>query len=833
MPAMFDVKPYNWSDFDFSLLKTTIDLSQYKPAQKFLLEPSFSESYSVLPVKSFSETAKYEIKERAYSELETQAELVKDLEVELARLGATKQEIKPAPGRGARPKKIKLNLPKPLQAPLIDDSSIKKSIEIPFVPEIGDFVKLIKSGQDKSRTVADYFKKGREYTFVPASREVELLAAQELGGSAADGQIAFGWGVLEGRYRFLVKAASILAAAAFVFAFTQGLQIKKSVTQRGQSAYTNLDNAKQAILNLDFQEATKEFSLASENFNKISGELSTGVASILSIVDLFTSSDKFSSAKNLSEAGKLLSDAGTQLSSALTQINKTNLISLAAGNNQDESAIKFLSQFNLALIGADRNLSKAQRLLASVESDILPLEKQQSFNEFKSKIPELAGFVAQSIEYTNLLSDILGASNKMRYLVMFANSSELRPAGGFAGTYAFVEFDKGKMTKYFVDDIYNPDGYFKEKIIPPKPLQKITPNWGLRDSLWWADFPTSAKKAAEFYFKINGIPLDGVIVLNSDATLRLLDVVGPIKLDKYNLTFDSGNFLDEVQNEVEYGPNRNQPKTVLSDFAPIFLAKLQTIPESRWLDIFSALVDSTQDKSLLAYFADKRLQRFALDNGISGRLEDVSGDYLMVVHSNVMGSKTDRMIDNEISLDAALAGDSLEHNLRISRKHNGGSSKYGFYNRKNPDYVRVYIPRDAEFLGISGNSDFKSAPLADYKKEGFKSDPELAAYESKMSKQQGIDVWDEGDKKVLGFWMVTEPGENSEVNIKYSTSLDTKEYKLFVQKQPGAKSKFSFEFGFGGKRVLAKYPELLNVVGSRALIDLNLDSDKNIVLEFK
>src|SRR3989344_28805 len=96
-----------------------------------------------------------------------------------------------------------------------------------------------------------------------------------------------------------------------------------------------------------------------------------------------------------------------------------------------------------------------------------------------------------------------------KYLILFQNPSELRPTGGFPGTYGVVTFKDGKLQDLKVDDVYNLDGQLQELIVPPIQLQHITPNWGMRDANWFIDFPTSARKITAFYKKESGYEVDG------------------------------------------------------------------------------------------------------------------------------------------------------------------------------------------------------------------------------------------------------------------------------------------------------------------------------------
>lgn len=582
------------------------------------------------------------------------------------------------------------------------------------------------------------------------------------------------------------------------------LNIKTSVVHNSNQAYLNLSLARESLSESNFFEAASSFVLAARNFELLQEDL--GQASALFKVLNTITLGGVSNVSKLVEAGELLSQAGADLGHALEKINQVNFISVIQGG--ETNILDVLASLRLDLVQAGRNINQAGALLSVADLSVISDSERQKFEELNKEIPRIEEFMAKAADYSEALMVILGRSSPQRYLVLFQNTSELRPTGGFPGSYALVEFDKGVMKQFFVDDIYNPDGQMKEKIVPPKPLQRITPNWGLRDSTWFPDFAASAGKAAEFYYKDTKVLVDGVIAVNVDLVPELLKVTGPIEMPDFGVTLDSENFLAEVQEEVEYLKTKGQPKEILVDFAPKLMERLSGLSQGEWAKVFALLVEAVEKKDILAYFADSRLQNFAVANGLSGRIKEVDSDYLMVVHSNVMGSKTDAVIDNSVYLDVERSDRSLVHILEIERRHNGG--QLGFYNKRNNDYVRVMLPEDAELIGLAGNDRFDISPVVNYSQSGFLSDPDLERYESRGVKSGGVEIFNDSDKKVFAFWMITEPGQTKKAVLRYKT---LPREGLYVQKQPGAKS--NLKVVFEGK----------------TLFDEKLSSDKNIVLE--
>ena len=603
-------------------------------------------------------------------------------------------------------------------------------------------------------------------------------------------------------------ALTIAAAFGLTFGAARSLDLKNNIFLRSNQAYINLNSAQTSISEFNFFEAASSFALAAENFELLERDLKKA-GSVFGLLDTLTLGGT-SDVSGLIKTGELISSAAVDVYNALEKISGVNLISVVQGGHEG-NILEVLNGFKLDLIQASRNLNRANALILDLDMNLIPESERKKFEELKSKLPEFSRFTEKAVGYSDVLMAMLGQSNRQRLLFLFQNTSELRPTGGFPGSYALVEFNKGALEKFFVDDIYNPDGQLKEKIIPPKPLQAITPNWGLRDSNWFVDFRTSAKKAAEFYYKDTGILLDGVVAINVDLIPEILKVTGPIEMADFGLTLNSDNFIKEVQKEVEYErtKGRDQPKQILVEFGPKLLERLSSLSREDWVKTFAVLVSGFERKDILGYFVESRLQDFALSNGFAGEIKEVESDFLFIAHSNIMGSKTDAVIDNSVSLSVEKEKDgSLTHTLEIKRAHSGG--EFGFYNKRNNDYVRVLLPEDAELAGITGNDIFETGQLIDYRGQGFSSDPDLERYESRAEKSGGIEILREGGKKVVAFWLIIEPGQAKTVKLSYKTPGFS---GIYIQKQPGLKS--SFRIVFNGN----------------TLFDENLSSDKNITLE--
>ncbi|MBI2063684.1 MAG: DUF4012 domain-containing protein [Candidatus Yanofskybacteria bacterium] len=637
-------------------------------------------------------------------------------------------------------------------------------------------------------------------------------------------------------------AMAISGSAVFGLVRHQGIWARNNIIQNGNNAVANFENAKQELEGFNFVKAADSFALAYDDLNKASGTLNQLGASFLSVFGNLPGLNKVKAASNLVGAGQSLSKAGENLSLAFGTLYKTNLLSFLdtkSGSSAGSVSIsKLLTEFKDILIFADKNIKNADNMLADIDASAIPTDKQELFLDFKEKIPEFKKYISEAVDYSDFLLKFVGSNSTKTYLVLLQNNSELRPTGGFPGTYGLITFENGSLKKIFVEDVYRADANLKENIMPPIPLQHITPNWGMRDAAWFADFPFSARKVMEFYKLDGGPEVDGVLTITPDVIAKVFDVIGPIEMPEYGLTLNAGNFLAEIQNEVEYEADRSAPKQILTDLQPKFFERLARQDKDQWLAIFKIISESAEQKHMLAYFKNSDLEKVAIKNGLAGEMKQQAGDYLQVVFSNVKGSKTDFVTENSMDFEAGIGdGGTLNHNLTINRVHNGGDSKYGFYNRDNSAYIKVYVPTGSVLEGIQGQSITDFSPLIGHGDFGFKKDPELAQVEESMTRPvAGVDVFEESGKTVFGFWLITKPKQTKSVTLKYRTPVSAVggEYNLLWQKQSGTgHDRIAFSLKLPeGKNVINQSPRL-QAMGDSLVLNSDLSVDREIDIDFR
>jgi hypothetical protein len=593
---------------------------------------------------------------------------------------------------------------------------------------------------------------------------------------------------------FMVVA--IIGGTSFV---DKGIRVKGNVMISGDQAYENILGALDGIKNNDFESSFEEFEKAQKNFAQASLEMEEMGKGIVSVSKYIPFASKLSSGKNLVEAGEHLAISGKNLNLVAEEIYQIK----KSASDDGKQEVSFLEIFTLIrgnLREASEELQKAQENINRVKLDDLPEEKRSQFVEMKSKMFSFSKIVNDFSKNSHIAVDLFGGNGPRKYLFLFQNNNEMRATGGFIGSYGLLEISSGKVQNFFIDGIFNPDGQLKDKIVPPKPIQKISAAWSLHDSNWFPNFPVSAEKAILFYEKTGGPTVDGVITLTPTVMEKLLKLIGPIEMPEYDTVLSSENFIEKTQYEVEvdYDKEENNPKKILSDLAPMVLSRLtETKNSDIALGALGILLQSLSEKHILLYSRNTQLQEFISQAGWSGEVLQTQGDYLSIINSNINGYKTDGVVDEKIEHQAEIQPDgSIIDTVEITRRHNGGNSQFDWWNKVNSNYMRVYVPLGSQLLEVDGQTvEFNNSPL-DYQTLKFDEDSDVKKEESNMNidRDNGVRMYQDAGKGVFAFWTYVSPQEEIAIKLKYRLpfTMDFQgdsavSYSLLAQKQSGSR----------------------------------------------
>ena len=571
------------------------------------------------------------------------------------------------------------------------------------------------------------------------------------------------------RPKHLATAVSLILIAIFLPQNTRTYYFDlKSTAEKisGNSTvgFSALQDSTSALMNGNIEQAQKSLTDALQNFDRAVTVLNSKhrlLQKIMAAVPILNNS--ITSRQKLVVSGQEISLGNTYLLKGLSDIraaSSTITKNLAVLGDH----LKFsLPHYQTALAG-----------LNQVDSDVLPLEYQSAFKEFRVLFKAFIGDLENMAKLNSAIQEIFGGRGLRRYLLIFQNPAELRPTGGFAGSFALVDIKDGNLIKIDIPagGSYDLQGQLSKYVIPPMPLLLANKRWEFQDANWWPDFPASAKKMLWFYRHSRNLTADGVIAINADVLNRILSIIGPVAEQNRDLVISKTNALATIQDIVEFGPEKkaNKPKQILSDLAPLFIDSFKKMKPQEVLPMLANLEEALQAKEIQAYFTDVNTQNTIKEFGWGGEVANISADqdYLFVVNTNIQGQKSDAKIKQTISHQAVVQPDgTILNSVVISREHTGQPDEK-LYGQNNIDYLRIYVPEGSELARASGftwpdEQKFR-APENWYEKDQMLAEVEK---EIGFDKESGTRVTGEFGKTVFANWIITEPGKTSQVQFIY------------------------------------------------------------------
>ncbi len=393
-------------------------------------------------------------------------------------------------------------------------------------------------------------------------------------------------------------------------------------------------------------------------------------------------------------------------------------------------------------------------------------------SEFMQEYPNIAGIDAASDS---------GKTNERRYILAFENNTELRPTGGFLGSYAYVVFHNGKIAEFTVDDIYNPDGQLQGYVEPPAPVKNYlfqSGGWHLRDSNWNPNFPEAAQTMAWFFEHGGYQQIAGIGVITLSTVQDALKIVGDVYLPDYGQTISADTLYAFVQSQTEqqFFPGASNKKDVLGALSRAVLRKLQDLSLEQRIQLTEVFFHRLKTKDILFWARDAQLQQVIEKHGWDGGIHQEAcatmrcrADLLYIVEANVGINKTNCCIDRTAHLDLWFNDDeTATSSVRLNyENHNPVTPQPPkFYGGGYRNYLRIIKNPDDTLESITMNGALLSPKTIDIERD------------SKLNVQS------------YGFISDVGGGDKGDVTALFSHQkrLDytsPQSYELAILKQPG------------------------------------------------
>ena len=399
--------------------------------------------------------------------------------------------------------------------------------------------------------------------------------------------------------------------------------------------------------------------------------------------------------------------------------------------------------------------------------------KNNFFDKIKKQLIEQADNIQKAKKVIEYFQKTISQEKISKYVIFFANNMELRPGGGFLGSFGVIEIGNYNVGDIKIYDIYDADGQLTVHLDPPKPIAEYlsVPHWFFRDSNFSPDFFTNYQKALFFLEKeMKMTDFSGGILLTTTAIENILYAFKDLYLPDFNEYINAKNFYLKTQLNVEkkFFPGSIQKKTFLSSIARQIKNNFDTVDIK---NLLFQVKKSLDEKQMTVFFEDQNFQSLFDSNFWSGRIispkcslsTDCITDYIFPYDANLGANKANFFINRFVNLKIKVdAQGKISHILSLQYKNDSPSEIFptGYYR----NYFQVLLPLNSTLTQIT--------------KDGVQ--------------VEKIDQIDDPQYKLVGFFFELAPGKIGDIKISYQLNEPIKKginiYQLVIQKQIGAKN---------------------------------------------
>ena len=396
------------------------------------------------------------------------------------------------------------------------------------------------------------------------------------------------------------------------------------------------------------------------------------------------------------EAGVQLSDAGIRLADAAGAIvePKNQELELSAALGQLREVQELLRSGIVSLEAAVANVE-------SLDGDHLIRPLGRARTDLARRLPEMKTRAVDADEALASLITFAGGDGPRRYLVLSQNPDEVRPTGGFIGTYGVLEADGGHLSLATYDSIESWTSVHRDAVAEPtergSPLRFDTrfPQ-NLANVNTSPDWPQNAALAAKLWQRAGEQPVQGVVSFSPAFLGRILRALGPVSIESYGETVTADNLVERLDfhtHQVAPAPGTER-KDFVAVLAQEVMTKLFNAPASSWEPLAQAFGEAFGSREAMAWSTDSEVARVLAKRGWDASVPESEGDFVYPAEFQY-AAKNGRRLQRTYDHDVVLRPDgSAQITTRVRIVNADPADPI-----RNPDglaYITMYGPAGAQ-----------------------------------------------------------------------------------------------------------------------------------------
>jgi hypothetical protein len=400
-----------------------------------------------------------------------------------------------------------------------------------------------------------------------------------------------------------------------------------SAAERGKAALTR---AEASLSKRSLGDARAELAAAEVAFVDAQSEIGAlgRVASVARRIPVVRNQMK--AVDTFAAAGLSLSRAAQPLVDAAD-----TLINPADEATPISAAMDALRTTQASLAPAVAAISQASDNVVLLKGTFLLGPLARARDDLVTRLPRIKARAESAGDGLSALMAFAGESGPKRYLFLSQNPDEIRPTGGFIGTYGVLTAENGRLSLERYDAIEEWTKSHPNVSVPPTeagspfrfhnpPLRRTLSNVNSTP-----DWPQAAALAANLWKAANEAPVDGVISFTPAFMGRILSVVGAVQVPAYEETVSAANMNERLEfhtHELPPPPGTHR-KDFVAALAEAVMQKLLEAPASQWEPLGRAMGESFDAREALAWSADPVVAGVLAERRWDGAFPAHKGDF--------------------------------------------------------------------------------------------------------------------------------------------------------------------------------------------------------------
>ena len=281
------------------------------------------------------------------------------------------------------------------------------------------------------------------------------------------------------------------------------------------------------------------------------------------------------------------------------------------------------------------SIDEAAEKVDALDSQLLFGPVGRARSDLAGRLPNIRRQAVEAADGLGAMITFAGGDGPRSYLVLSQNPDEVRPTGGYIGTYGVLSAVGGKLSLERYDSIeswflVHPEAVAtpEERGSPfrfdPRKEQRIANvNTG-------PDWTQAAALAARLWERGGEAPVQGVLSFTPSFLGRILSVVGPVRVEAFDESVSAETLVERLDFYTHLLPRAPgvDRKEFVAELAKSIMPKLFDAPASQWESLAKVIGQAFSSREAMVWSTDTEVAQVLSERRWDGSVPATTGDFV-------------------------------------------------------------------------------------------------------------------------------------------------------------------------------------------------------------